>query len=602
MIRFPSQIEALQRAEYSGPQGAGGQYLRIVLGIVVVLLAGTSSVLVRADDRLLTEKVVKSAIDKGLQFLLQKQGANGTWPDKEYTVGKTSLALMTLIDCGLTADDEPVQRALKFLREGRPPNMTYQVALQIMALAAVKDGNRDATLMSNLATKLLRQQVKTGEYAGGWSYNMTESREGLGATDRSNSEFAIQALREAQFANIPIDRKTWELVREAWATGQGLDGGWNYIGSGPNNSGSTGSMTVAGITTQVIVESMLRDQPDENPDGSPHCCGQPEQNASLDRGLKWLEKNFTVGQNPHGSGGGLNYLRGVERAGRMTGRRFVGRHDWYREGAEFLIRMQDQRHGSWRGQGQGEQDEVVATCFALQFLSKGLAPVLINKLQYESAGADPKTDHSWNRHRHDIRNLTDLISGLPGWPKLVTWQQLDLRVVTERGGLAELMVSPVLYISGDNAPVFSPAEIALLRQYVLNGGFILGVATCTKTDFDRGFRDIVRQMYPEGESPLKRLTAQHPVFRSEYPIDPESTELWGVDVGGRTSLMYSPHDLACLWEKWSIVNPPKRSPQMKTLITQSTRVGINVMAYATSRKLPSPLANRQLVKPPATND
>ena len=58
-----------------------------------MILAGTSSVPVRADEQLLTEKVVKSAINKGLQFLLQKQGANGTWPDKEYTVGKTSLAL-----------------------------------------------------------------------------------------------------------------------------------------------------------------------------------------------------------------------------------------------------------------------------------------------------------------------------------------------------------------------------------------------------------------------------------------------------------------------------------------------------------------------------
>ena len=46
MIRFPSQIEALQRPVYSGPQGAGGQCLRIVLGIVVVLHRGREDRLV----------------------------------------------------------------------------------------------------------------------------------------------------------------------------------------------------------------------------------------------------------------------------------------------------------------------------------------------------------------------------------------------------------------------------------------------------------------------------------------------------------------------------------------------------------------------------
>ena len=198
--------------------------------------------------------------------------------------------------------------------------------------------------------------------------------------------------------------------------------------------------------------------------------------------------------------------------------------------------------------------------------------------------------------------MTDLITGLPGWPKLVTWQQLDMRVVAQRGGLEDLMLSPILYISGDKAPRFSPAEINLLRQYVINGGFILGVATCTKTDFDVGFRDIVKQMYPDGESQLKRLTAEHPVFRSEYLIDPESTELWGVDVGCRTSIMYSPHDLACLWNKWSIVEPQKRSPQMKAMITKSTRVGINVVAYATGREPPSSIADHQLVDVAAAND
>ena len=39
-------------------------------------------------------------------------------------------------------------------------------------------------------------------------------------------------------------------------------------------------------------------------------------------------------------GVGLYYLYGVERVGRLTGRRFIGGHDWYREGADYLVRQQ----------------------------------------------------------------------------------------------------------------------------------------------------------------------------------------------------------------------------------------------------------------------
>ena len=34
------------------------------------------------------------------------------------------------------------------------------------------------------------------------------------------------------------------------------------------------------------------------------------------------------------------YLYGIERTGRMTARRFIGQHDWYREGAKMLVHEQ----------------------------------------------------------------------------------------------------------------------------------------------------------------------------------------------------------------------------------------------------------------------
>src|SRR5262245_18467048 len=109
-------------------------------------------------------------------------------------------------------------------------------------------------------------------------------------------------------------------------------------------------------------------------------------------------------------------------------------------------------------------------------------------------------------------------------------------------------------------------------------------------------------MYPEVEHEFKRLTADHPVYRSEYLLNADATELWGLDVGCRTSIISSPHDLACLWDKWNISDPPKRTVQVKGMISKATKVGINIIAYATGREPPGLLDDHHLQPNVASND
>ncbi len=104
-----------------------------------------------------------------------------------------------------------------------------------------------------------------------------------------------------------------------------------------------------------------------------------------------------MGQNfGHGQIWKYYYLYGMERAGRLAGVRFFGPHDWYREGAEELVHDQNPLSGFWRGANQ--ENELVATSFALLFLAKGAAPVLINKLRHA-----PLAD--WNNDPDDVRNI-----------------------------------------------------------------------------------------------------------------------------------------------------------------------------------------------------
>ena len=48
------------------------------------------------------------------------------------------------------------------------------------------------------------------------------------------------------------------------------------------------------------------------------------------------------------------YLYGLERCGRLTAHRFIGDHDWYREGAEYLVHDQDSLAHYWQGTWHAE--------------------------------------------------------------------------------------------------------------------------------------------------------------------------------------------------------------------------------------------------------
>ena len=68
-----------------------------------------------------------------------------------------------------------------------------------------------------------------------------------------------------------------------------------------------------------------------------------------------------------GAGFYYYYLYALERVGALTQRKWIGRHDWYREGAEELFRRQSQ-DGSWTS--GGPESAEVDTCFALLFLKR----------------------------------------------------------------------------------------------------------------------------------------------------------------------------------------------------------------------------------------
>lgn len=575
---------------------------RTLSGIAVVLVAVAADVPARAADGLKPEAVVRS-IEAGKKYLISRQSPTGSWENglnAMYPTGPTALATLALLNVGMTPQDKPIHDALQFLRSSAVPATTYEAGLQLMVYAAAKDERRDRARMLSIVQKLEESQDTTGQHPGWWTYRMSPGAHG---SDHSNTQYAVLGLREAAFAGIPTSRKGWELTRQHWMKAQAADGGWGY----QSGDGSTsGTMTVAGIASLVMADSLLPDDSDLGADGLPNCCRDEARNDALEKGMNWLRARFAVGHNVGDAqiGGVLYYLYGLERAGRLSGLRFIGNHDWFREGAAFLIRGQG-GDGHWVGNGAGEQDAVIGTSFALLFLSKGMAPVLINKLKFgppAERNAKGLAVEDWNRHRHDVHNLTDMISGMPKWPKLVTWQVVEMDKALKGAGVADLMQAPVLFMSGQEQPALGDPEIELLREYVNAGGFLFAVGNCNAAGFDGGFRNLIKQMYPNGEAELKKLAPEHPIFRSEYLLSDAEVNLWGVDFGCRTAIVYSPDDIACGWNKWCVSEPPGRRAELKGFVSKSTRIGVNVLAYATGREPPNKVEQDKIAQQAAQRD
>ncbi len=266
----------------------------------------------------------------------------------------------------------------------------------------------------------------------------------------------------------------------------------------------------------------------------------------------------------HGQQYKIYYLYGLERAGRLAGLRFFGQNDWYRLGAEELVRTQNKLAGFWSGPGE---TDVVGTSLALLFLAKGRAPVLINKLSHLPRG-------DWNRDADDVRNLVGVVSH--EWKHLLTWQSID----PDAASVQDMLQAPIAFFNGHHAPEFSLKARQNLRSFVEQGGFVFAEACCGNAEFDEGFKRLVKQIFPEEEYRLRPLSPDHAVWRAKHLLSPEIHPLWGIEHGCRTVLIYSPQDLSCYW------NQVERSSTNPAVI-KAFRVAENVVDYATGREMPA---------------
>ncbi len=550
---------------------------------------------------------VKEAIERGVGYLQKQQQASGSWGDYPgHTGGLSALCTLALLSCGEPVDDPVVRRALLHLEGLSKPETTYAASLRIMAFVAA-DPKRYKEQIAGMVRWLETNQIKDGSTKGSWSY---ASRIGING-DGSNTQFAMLALHEAERAGVSADDSTWKLARDYWISNgiQKQDGAFVYDAQ----AAPTGSMTCAGTASLIIARERLSSGDASIVGDGLSCCSQggdtDEKNEkaalAIEQGLNWLGAKFTVHTNPNTlglRGVGKSYphllywLYGVERVGRMSGRRFLSSHDWYREGADFLVSEQKKSiHGSWSGTGAAENNPIVGTSLALLFLSKGRRPVVVSKLRH-SIDSNSPNNNDWDLHRHGIAHLTAHVEKL--WRRDLTWQTIDANKAT----VEELMETPVLFISGSKELKLARDQKQAIKQYVEQGGFLFVEACdgngCNGKQFDREFRELMVELFPDSE--LRKLPPDHAVWYAQERVDPKNLPvdpdfwLWGLDTCCRTGVVYCPRNLSCYWE----VNHPYREAKvaqpLKGQIEAVMKIGGNVLAYATNRELKEKLDQPQV--------
>lgn len=377
------------------------------------------------------QKMIEDAVAECVKSLSSLQEKDGYLGDPQYKngygLGSCSLTVLALLKAGVDKDEAVIQKAMNWMRKHADEAQTYSLGLFLMALEAYatpgeelqaeennleigsldleprKLSRGDEALMKKALDRLLKGQSKPGA----WTYAMVSGGTGNNAGaayDNSNAQYGVLGMYAAARCGIYAHPGHYRAVLDHWledqmqngpqffrkravdneedngeATGEGSRArGWGYTevedagddvpGLG-DMTGATRSMTCAGIGSMSIAYACL-----QKTEKSAARKYRGKVYHSVDDGLAWLEKNYTVNAGDGMSFHHLYYLYGLERACVLAGVRMLGGRNWYREGAAYLCSMKE-GGGFLMGESISRFGDASDTAFTLLFLKQATAPL-----------------------------------------------------------------------------------------------------------------------------------------------------------------------------------------------------------------------------------
>ncbi|MFN4243608.1 MAG: DUF4159 domain-containing protein [Tepidisphaerales bacterium] len=411
---------------------------------------------------------VEFAIQNAVRFLYSLQRPDGSFSAGRYSdqPGATALVVLALISSGEARTRPEIREAVEWLRT-REITSTYSLSLRAAVLSQFGGASQDPLLQRD-TQRLIAMMIDEGPFRGLYTYGPGRSE---ARPDLSNSQYGVLGVWYAAEAGIEVPRGYWQRVEEGWTRAQGADGGFPYLPSDPR---SYGSMTAAGIASLVITHDFLHAATAGGPQGRAQA-RQSRSAAAAERAVAWLDTHFRADGNPgldppgpaqgreDGSPLDLTRLRpgyhlhylffGYERVGEATGlTRFAGRR-WYDDAARYLLATQAP-DGSWP---RGSADPAIDTAFAVLFLSRGRAPVVLQKLRF---------DGNWNNRTRDAASIVR-------WLRRETERHVNWQLASLDQPFDDLRESPILYIASDSRLTLPESQWHLLKRYIDEGGILL---------------------------------------------------------------------------------------------------------------------------------
>ncbi|MGH7177305.1 MAG: DUF4159 domain-containing protein [Tepidisphaeraceae bacterium] len=493
---------------------------------------------------------VKQSIDRGVKFLLSRQNEDGSFGngDGDEIAGRTALVTLALLYCGESHQSEKLTLAINYLRRAKMQDIihaTYSVSLRACVFATLPEAVRGNFLRNDLRW-LLRNLMGQGQFDGMYAYP-------AGPADFSNSQYGVLGVWYAAETGLEVPSSYWKRVENAWRRHQLKDGGWGYR---VHNETSYASMTAAGAATLFITNDYLHAAEAQNLNVAP-------VNKPLEAAVKWLGEHFAVDHNvgrdreiddgvplddmPDAqgprrfdrSGTYVHYLLfGYERVGEASGLTRFGEHRWYDQGADYLVRTQAY-DGSWTGSLGSEVD----TAYSLLFLSRGRAPVAIQKLKF---------GERWNNRPRDAANFVHFMRHAA--ERHMNWQIVDIDATPE-----ELRAAPILYAASDRPIPLNEPQKAALVEFVRQGGLLLLVNEGPNGDFAKSAVELCAELFPGYQ--FRDLPADHPIFRSNFPTSTWTDPVRGLSNGLREMVLLIPTgDASWKWQQAGGATAVKDSP------------------------------------------
>ena len=494
----------------------------VVLGVAVLWTPALAQNTI--DAQTLTDEHVRLAIDVIVEELYARKQPKRFWEPKRTPVGEskqgggyTALTVLSLLHAGETYQDPRLRDAVAYL-ERLGMDGTYAVALRTHVWAMLPP--KFAELLA-LDTRWLLNGFS--ERASGWNY-----RQQPDTTRRDNSitQYGTLALWEAAKRGFSVDRRYWQMLEDRFLDMQLADGGWNYAGDGP----ATGSMTTAGLAALFVTEDLLHAGEAADVNAGRNARSQ----QAIERGLQWMQRNFSPTQNPGRDEYFFYYLYGVERVGLASGYKYIGSHDWYREAAAELIRRLCrwdpaarsmtvyEKHGRER---RSAKVQVQHLAFGLLFLSRGRIPVAVNKLA--------AADLAWNNRPRDMANLVR-------WLSQDTESALNWQIVSLEAEPHEWLDAPMLYLaSHQRLPWLEPgSQLEKLKRYLDLGGLLFAVSEGSARAFSGSVEAAGSRMYPDYR--WRALPKDHWAYTLHRTVQGRRPPLRGLSNGVRELIILSP--------------------------------------------------------------